>query len=174
MWPCKIYQQKTCTITWKYKDEESTDSSDNTDHFANVWNKHCDEKSDCDPGCSQSNTGPALVRPSHCCVFVSSPQQRILNHRSTDVSINQYTVCARNYSPNSHKTVCCKPSKQDNDGVDGDDWDSKQQPGNDHGHITPAVRHQNIRSYVLPKRQIPKDSYKTVLVNSSSVQQYAH
>lgn len=102
--PCKIYQQKTVTITWKYKDEESTDSSDNTDHFANVWNKHCDEKSDCDPGCGQGNTGPALVRPGHCCVFVSSPQQRILNHRSTDVSINQYTVWARNYSPNKHKT----------------------------------------------------------------------
>lgn len=71
------------TVTWKYKDEESTDSPDNTDHFADVWNEHCYEKSDCDPGCGQGNTGTALVRLRHRRVFVSLPQQWILDHRST-------------------------------------------------------------------------------------------
>lgn len=75
----------TSTITWKYKDEESTDSPDNTDHFADVRNERCYEKSDCDPGCGQGNTRTALVRLRHRGVFVSLPQQWVLDHRSTRI-----------------------------------------------------------------------------------------
>lgn len=96
--------------------------------------------------------------PSPRCVCVAAaavgPGSQIYTHKLVSSSI-YVTVLLITIRHSLHI-----PSEQDNDGVDGDDWDSKQQPGNDHGHITSTVRHQNIRSNVLPKRQVPKDSYK--------------
>lgn len=47
------------------------------------------------------------------------------------------------------------PAQQQDDGIDGDDGDSEQQPGDEYEDVVAGVRHQDVGLHVLPERQVP-------------------
>lgn len=58
------HRRERCLQTWENKDEEGTDSSNNTDDITHVRPKHGDEKSDGDPDHSENHSAATLERMS--------------------------------------------------------------------------------------------------------------
>lgn len=63
-----------CNLTWENEDEECTNSTDYTDHFTDVWNKHGDEERGNDPYYGQADSSAGLKAISHQEAFPSALQ----------------------------------------------------------------------------------------------------
>lgn len=94
--------------------------------------------------------------------WVTIPLRRLwtrsIKFRMTDLfqtHTNTETTCWVLKHKLNHNTVqlwCHSPPQKKNNRIDGDNWYSKKQPGNDHDHIVSWIWHQNIRGNFSSER----------------------